>query len=111
MDIYSPIQTTPQQTFGTNLPLKIELKGSAYPTNKWIDFKFPQKLVIKALRIETLKAKYLKSFYLKVAEVNFAKFGDLTYIEFKAGQPVVDKHKEMLLFVIFEVSRIFYLAL
>ncbi|TRY78181.1 hypothetical protein TCAL_06224, partial [Tigriopus californicus] len=89
VEVYSPIQTAPQESFGIGLPIRVELQESAYIQNKWIDLKFPHKIVLRALQIETLKAKFLKSFHLKVAEASFAQSTEFTYIEFKTGKPVL----------------------
>ncbi|TRY78179.1 hypothetical protein TCAL_06222, partial [Tigriopus californicus] len=65
----------------------VELKHSDYSHAKWLDIKLPRKTVIKALLVETIKPKYLKSFFLKVAEADFAQPGQLEYIEFQPNMP------------------------
>ncbi|XP_059096702.1 uncharacterized protein LOC131891196 [Tigriopus californicus] len=86
-ELFSPLQISPRQSFGSDLPFKVELKHSDYSHAKWLDIKLPRKTVIKALLVETIKPKYLKSFFLKVAEADFAQPGQLEYIEFQPNMP------------------------
>ncbi|TRY78483.1 hypothetical protein TCAL_13095 [Tigriopus californicus] len=81
-DFYSPhLITNPQSFLGIGRH-HIGLSHDSYQTQKYLDIRFPHKIIIKALLIETVKEKYVKSFKMKTSSLDFIKPGDLEYIKF-----------------------------
>ena len=85
-----------------NLPYHIEsLKDSLGNTEKYIHVTFPKKVMISALKVETLREKYLQSFQLSYSPLDFVEKGELKPIVVDSDMnPMVTKNEVLPLVVI-----------
>lgn len=67
----------------------LELLDFIYTNEKTLDIRFPGKMVLKGLRIETLKEKYLKSFYVEYTKLDYVSPNDFSAVELKPNNPIV----------------------
>ena len=74
----------------------LELLDFVYTTDKTLDIRFPAKMVLKGLRIETLKEKYLKSFYVEYTKLDYVSPDQLATVELQPSQPIVSHENQFI---------------
>ncbi len=88
-ELISPLLVSVPSSMTSTLPLHVELGSDDFGTEKYLDIRFPFKIVLKGLIIDTDRTKYLKSFTLQTAENDYLHRGVLTDIEYMTGTPIV----------------------